>query len=146
MNSKTAGLTSAEVAQRVAAGQTNAVKERTSRSITDILRANVFTRFNALMSALAVAVLIVGSPLDALFGVVMVINSAIGIIQELHAKRTLDRLAIMSAPVAHVMRDGELQQLPIGEVVLDDVLKLSAGDQVPADAAVLVSEGLEIDE
>jgi cation-transporting ATPase E len=146
MNDNIAGLTSAEVTKRIAAGQTNAVKERTSRSITDILRANVFTRFNALMSVLAVAVLVVGSPLDALFGLVMVINSAIGIIQELHAKRTLDKLAIMSAPMAHVMRDGQLKQLPIADVVLDDVLRLGAGDQVPADASLLVNEGLEIDE
>ena len=140
------GLTSAEVAQRVAAGKTNAVNERTSRSITDILRANVFTRFNALLSILAVIVLLVDSPLDALFGLVVVINSAIGIIQELHAKRMLDALAIMNTPTAHALRDGTLVELPIDTVVLDDVLKLSTGDQVPADAVTLASEGLEIDE
>ncbi len=140
------GLTTAEVAARVEAGQTNDAGEQTSRSVKDILRANLLTRFNALLLVLFIAVLIVGSPADGLFGFVIVINSAIGIFQELRAKRTLDRLAIMHAPVALVLRDDQLQTIPIKEVVLDDVIKLRIGDQVPADSTVLTSEGLEIDE
>jgi cation-transporting ATPase E len=140
------GLTTAEVLARVAAGQINDAHEVTSRSLKDILHANLLTRFNALLLVLFVTVLIVGSPADGLFGFVIVINSAIGIFQELRAKRTLDRLAIMHAPVATVARDGKLQTIPIKDVVLDDVIKLSIGDQVPADAVVLVTEGLEIDE
>ena len=99
-----------------------------------------------LLLVLVAVVLAVGSPIDALFGLVIVINSAIGVFQEVRAKRTLDRLAIMHAPVTLVLRDGKLQTIPIKEVVLDDVVKLSTGDQVPADAEVLTSEGLEIDE
>jgi cation-transporting ATPase E len=140
------GLTAAEVAARVEAGQTNDAHEETSRSVKDILRANLLTRFNALLLVLFVAVLIVGSPADGLFGFVIVVNSAIGIFQELRAKRTLDRLAIMHAPVALVLRDSNPETIPIKQVVLDDVIKLRIGDQVPADAVVLASEGLEIDE
>jgi len=140
------GLTAAEVSARVEAGQINDAHEVTSRSLKDILHANLLTRFNALLLVLFIAVLIVGSPADGLFGFVIVINSAIGIFQEIRAKRTLDRLAIMHAPVAVVLRDSTPQTIPIKQVVLDDVIKLRIGDQVPADAVVLDSEGLEIDE
>jgi cation-transporting P-type ATPase E len=140
------GLTNEEVTARVAAGRINDAHEQTSRSLKDILRANILTRFNALLLVLVGVVLTVGSPVDALFGLVIIINSSIGIFQEVRAKRTLDRLAIMHAPVTLALRDGALKTIPIREVVLDDVLKLSTGDQVPADAEVLKSEGLEIDE
>ena len=140
------GLTSEEVSARVAAGKVNDAHERTSRSLKDILHANILTRFNALLLVLVTIVLAVGSPKDALFGLVIIINSAIGIFQEVRAKRTLDRLAILNAPVTVVLRDDELQTIPSKEVVLDDVFKLSTGDQVPADAEVLRSEGMEIDE
>src|SRR5258705_743627 len=140
------GLTTDEVLARVKAGQTNDAHEQTSRSLKDILRANILTRFNALLLALFIVVLLVGSPVDGLFALVIVINSAIGIFQEVRAKRTLDRLAILHAPVALVLRDGELQAIQVKQVVLDDVIKLRIGDQVPADAEVLSSEGLEVDE
>lgn len=140
------GLTAEEVSARVGAGQTNDAHEETSRSLRDILHANLLTRFNALLLVLFVAVLIVGSPADGLFGLVIIINSAIGIFQELRAKRTLDRLAIMHAPVTVVLRDGQPETIPIKQVVLDDVIKLRIGDQVPADAVVLTSDALEIDE
>jgi len=140
------GLTSAEVAARIAAGKTNDAHEQTSRSVKNILRANILTRFNALLMVLLVVVLLVGSPIDGLFGFVIIINSAIGIFQELRAKWTLDRLAILHAPTAAVLRDNALHSIPLKEVVLDDVIKLGIGDQVPADALVLRSEGLEIDE
>jgi cation-transporting P-type ATPase E len=140
------GLTTDEVLARVKAGQTNDAREQTSRSLKDILRANILTRFNALLLALFAVVLTVGSPVDGLFGVVIVINSAIGIFQEVRAKRTLDRLAILHTPVALVLRNAELQSILIKQVVLDDVIKLRIGDQVPSDAEVLSSEGLEVDE
>lgn len=146
MNTSASGLSATEVAELTAAGKTNDTHQQTSRSVKDILRANIFTRFNALLLILVVIVLFVGSPVDALFGLIAVVNSAIGIFQELRAKRTLDRLAILHAPVAHVVRDGELQQIPVTQVVLGDLLKLSVGDQVPADAELVSSEGLEIDE
>jgi len=106
----------------------------------------VFTRFNALLGALFVVTLVTGRIQDAAFFGVVVTNALIGIIQETRAKRTLDRLAVLNAPTARVLRDGASAQVPIGEVVLDDVLLLRAGDQIPADGPVLSSDGLEVDE
>jgi cation-transporting P-type ATPase E len=140
------GLDQAQVRARVAAGQVNAAPLAPGRSLAQILRANVFTRFNAILGALLVVVLIVGPFQDALFGVVLVVNTAIGVFQELRAKRTLDRLAILTAPTARVVRDGTTAPLPAEDVVLDDVLDLQPGDQVTVDALVLRSEGLELDE
>ena len=140
------GLTSAEVAERVRLGRTNAVRERASRSYADILRENVFTLFNLILAVLVVAVLVAGSPKDALFGLVVVLNAAVGVIQEVRAKRTLDRLTLLSAPRARVVRDGAAQEIGLDAVVLDDVLELRAGDQVVADGTVLAAEGLEVDE
>lgn len=140
------GLSPQEVQTRIDTGQINAASERTSRSLKDILQANIFTRFNALLGALFVVVLVVGSPIDGLFGLAVIINSAIGIVQEIRAKRTLDRLAILHAPTTRVIRGGQSHTLPIKEVVLGDTLRLHIGDQVPADAVVLESQGLEIDE
>jgi cation-transporting ATPase E len=140
------GLTGAEVAARVARGQTNAAGERTSRTYGEIVRANVFTRFNAILGVLLVVILIFGAPQDALFGIVLVANALIGIVQEVRAKRTLDSLAVLSAPKARVVRDGRLDECPVDAVVLDDLLELRTGDQVPADGVVRSADGLEIDE
>lgn len=94
------GLTAAEVADRLERGLVNEVPPAPSRTISEILRANVLTRFNALIGVLVVIVLVCGSPQDALFGGVIVANSVIGVIQEVRAKRMLDRLALLSAPVS----------------------------------------------
>src|ERR1700760_511756 len=102
-----AGLTGAEVAERVAAGRTNAVDTQTSRTTTQIVRNNVFTVFNGLLLALFVVILATGRWQNGLFGGVIVANSAIGIFQELRAKRTLDRLAVLNAPRARVVRNSE---------------------------------------
>src|SRR5260370_9353550 len=99
------GLTSAQVADRRSGGLTNAGGERTSRSVAEILRANILTRFNFILGALLAVILAAGQPQDALFGIVLVTNALIGIAQELRAKRTLDRLAGLSAPRARVLRD-----------------------------------------
>ena len=141
-----AGLTDAEVRERVAKGLVNDTGERTSRTFAEIVRANVFTRFNAILGTMLVVILAAGRPKDALFGIVLVFNSLIGIVQELRAKRTLDRLAVLSAPRAVVVRDGDVRELPVDEVVLDDLLELRTGDQVPADGFVHVADGLEVDE
>jgi cation-transporting P-type ATPase E len=140
------GLTSAQVAERIAAGQVNEVEQQTSRPLSAIIRANVLTRFNAILGVLFFAVISVGSPADALFGLVVVWNALIGIVQEVRAKRTLDRLAVLSAPNAVVVRDGEAVDVALGAVVLDDVVRLRTGDQVSADGVVSDSDGLEIDE
>ena len=140
------GLTAAEVAARVGQGRTNATTSVTSRPLSEIVRANVFTRFNALLGTLLVLVLLTGSWRDALFGVALVFNSVLGIAQEWHAKRKLDKLAVLHAPTADVLRDGRTLTLATGEVVADDVVRLRAGDQVCADGPVLVSDNLEVDE
>ena len=140
------GLTSAQVAERVARGQVNEVGERTSRSIGEIVRANVLTRFNAILGALFVLVMTTGSWADGLFGIVLVVNSAIGIVQEYLAKRKLDRLALLNAPTTRVVRDGQTVVIPTRDVVLDDLIELRAGDEVPADGVLLTSEGLELGE
>jgi len=140
------GLDDAAVAARVKAGLVNEAPPAPGRSISQILRANVATRFNAILGTLFVIVIAVGPPQDALFGVVLVINTGVGVFQEIRAKRLLDRLAILTAPKARVLRGGEVIQLATGGIVQDDVLDLRIGDQVPVDAAVLATDGMEIDE
>src|SRR5215475_1241537 len=107
------GLTTAEVQQRVAKGAVNAADERTSRTFGEIVRANIFTRFNAILGSMLVVILIVGPLQDAL----------IGIVQEYRAKRTLDRLAVLNAPRASVRRDGASVDLSVEQVVLDDLVE-----------------------
>ena len=92
------GLTADEVAQRVRAGQVNVADERTSRTLPEILRANVLTRFNAILGTAFVLILVFGEGQDALFGFVLLFNVLIGVVQEYRAKRTLDRLAVLNAP------------------------------------------------
>ena len=101
------GLSAAAVADRVARGQVNTADDRTSRTLSEIARANIFTRFNAILGSMLVVILIVGPIQDALFGIVLVANALIGIVQEYRAKRTLDRLAVLNAPRARVVRDGQ---------------------------------------
>ena len=106
----------------------------------------MLTRFNAILGALFVLVMIVGPPQDALFGVVLAVNTGIGVAQELRAKRALDKLAVLTAAHTRVLRDGAVTEIAQDEVVLDDVLELRRGDQLPADASVLQADGLELDE
>jgi cation-transporting ATPase E len=122
------GLTADEVRQRVAAGQTNDVPARASRRVWDIVRANVFNRINAILGVLFAIILVVGPLQDGLFGGLIIVNSAIGMIQELRAKRTLERLAIVGQARPRVRRDGQTVELAPNEVVLDDVIELGPGD------------------
>ncbi|MGZ6896660.1 MAG: HAD-IC family P-type ATPase [Acidimicrobiia bacterium] len=140
------GLGAAEVRERVERGEANDTTDRTSRTLTEIVRANVFTRFNAILGTMLALILVFGSPADGLFGIVIVINALIGIVQEVLAKRKLDQLAVLSAPVAHAVRDGEVQTIDVRAVVLDDLLELRTGDQVPTDGVVRATTGLELDE
>ncbi|GAA3217125.1 HAD-IC family P-type ATPase [Oerskovia jenensis] len=140
------GLSAGEVAARVEAGQTNRTSRATSRSLAAILRSNVFTLFNLILAVAVTLVLLTGRWPDAVFGFVVVVNAAIGIVTEYRAKRTLDRLSILTAPSARVRRDGVEQDVALDDVVLDDVLLVGTGDQVPADAQVLDVTGLEVDE
>ena len=140
------GLTAAEVADRVARGLVNDVPSAPTRTIGEIVRANLFTRFNLLLGSLLAVILVVGPLQDALFGLVIVANTVVGIVQEVRAKRTLDHLEVVNAPKATVIRDGRVEELAVGQVVLDDVLEAAAGDQVVVDGEVLEAGGLEVDE
>ncbi|MGW3013697.1 HAD-IC family P-type ATPase [Streptomyces sp. NPDC001219] len=142
----TPGLTAAEVAERVARGEVNDVPVRSSRSAAEIVRANVFTRFNAIIGMLFVIILIVGPIQDGLFGFVIVANTGIGIVQELRAKKTLDNLAVIGEARPAVRRDGVTEEIPTSAVVLDDVIELGPGDKVVVDGEVRESDSLEIDE
>src|SRR6516162_1553435 len=141
-----AGLTSAQVAEQRSRGLGNTGGERVSRSVAEILRANIFTRFNFILGALLAVILVVGAPQDALFGIVLVANALIGIAQELRAKATLDRLAVLSAPRVRVTRDGAPREIAVAELVAGDLVGLRPGDQLVADGVVREAASLEADE
>ncbi|MFP8903551.1 HAD-IC family P-type ATPase [Streptomyces atacamensis] len=140
------GLTAAEVAERTALGQVNDVPVRSSRSTADIVRANVFTRFNAIIGVLFAIILVVGPIQDGLFGFVILANTLIGIVQELRAKRTLDNLAVIGESRPTVRRDGTAVEVRTNEIVLGDLVELGPGDKVVVDGTVTESDGLEVDE
>ena len=140
------GLTRSQVAQRRAAGLANEGGEHTSRPVSEILRANILTRFNFILGVLLAVILVVGEPQDGLFGIVLVANALIGIAQELRAKRTLDRLAVLSAPRVRVIRDGSQREIAVAELVAGDLVDLRAGDQLVADGVVRASESMQADE
>jgi cation-transporting ATPase E len=141
-----AGLSAAEARDRAERGLSNRVAAPTSRSVVDILKANLLTRFNALLGSLLIVVLVIGPLQDAIFGLILAANAFIGIAQELRSKLTLDRLAIVAAPRATVIRDGVPRSLAVGEVVQDDLLQVSAGDQVIVDGSVESGEPIEVNE
>ena len=141
-----AGLTDAEVAARVAEGKTNDVPSRASRSVSEIVRANVFTRINAILGVLFLIVLATGSLINGLFGLLIVANSAIGIIQELRAKKTLDNLAIVGQAKPTVRRQSGTAELPPDQVVLDDIIEIGPGDQIVVDGDLVEASTLEVDE
>ena len=140
------GLDRGEVEARVRAGVINALPSGSSRSFWHILRANLFTLFNAVVGAGTVVLLFFGDWQDGLFGITALANVLIGVFQEFRAKRLLDSLALLSATPARVLREGEISEIPTDAVVLDDLLVLRVGDQVPADAMIVSEIGLEIDE
>ncbi|KRD09698.1 magnesium-transporting ATPase [Mycobacterium sp. Root265] len=146
MTTTITGLSDAEVAQRVADGQTNDVPTRAARSVSEIVRANVFTRINAILGVLFAIVVATGSLINGLFGLLIVANSAIGIIQELRAKQTLDKLAIVGQAKPVVRRQSGTRALAPSEVVLGDVIEVGPGDQITVDGEVLEENNLEVDE
>lgn len=140
------GLTAAEVADRVARGQVNDVPVRSSRTVGEIVRANVFTRFNAIIGVLWVIMLAVAPIQDGLFGFVILANTGIGIIQEWRAKQTLDSLAVVGEARPTVRRDGMAMEVSTSELVLDDLIETGPGDKVAVDGVCVEADGLEIDE
>ncbi|HSN06136.1 MAG TPA: HAD-IC family P-type ATPase [Candidatus Angelobacter sp.] len=140
------GLTAAQVAERVAAGQANTIKDRNARSLGDIVRANTFTYFNALIGTLWALMLVSAPFIDSLFGFVIVINTAIGVVQEYRAARTLAKLSLVGQQQALVRRDGVDLEIPPSGIVLGEVIVIRTGDQMLVDSQVLDSAGLELDE
>src|SRR5919197_1028612 len=138
------GLSSAEAAQRLA--RLGLPEQVSSRSVASIVAANVFTLFNAIIAVFFLLMLGLGLFADAIFGVIAIVNSAIGIRQELRAKETLDQLALLVAPRAKVIRDGRVTELHATEVVPGDLVRVEPGDQLVADGEVIDSRGLTVDE
>ncbi len=147
MTDSARGLTAAEVAERHASGRANDAPDPRSRSLQDIVRANIVTSFNLVIGILWALMFIAQAPIqDTLFGFIIVINSGIGIIQEYRAKRTLERLSLVGEAKPVVRRDGADVEVRPTAVVLDDVIVLRTGDQLVVDGAILEEQGLEIDE
>ncbi|MBX7473586.1 HAD-IC family P-type ATPase [Streptomyces sp. NPDC048491] len=140
------GLTTAEVAERVARGEVNDVPVRSSRSTAEIVRGNVFTRFNAIIGVLWAIMLVVAPIQDSLFGFVIIANTGIGIIQEMRAKKTLDGLAVIGEAKPTVRRDGQAVEISTSEIVLGDVIELGPGDKIVVDGEAVEADGLEVDE
>jgi len=142
----TLGLTAAQVARRIADGRVNIVDNRNARSLGSIIRTNTFTYFNALIGGLWVLMLLCAPLIDSLFGIVIVVNTAIGIIQEYRAAQTLAKLSLVGQAQALVRRDGVEAEIPPDQIVQDDVIIVRTGDQMLVDAQVLQTHGLELDE
>ncbi|MEU8507525.1 HAD-IC family P-type ATPase [Streptomyces brevispora] len=140
------GLTAAEVAERIARGEVNDVPVRSSRSMSEIVRANVFTRFNLIIGLLWLIMLFVAPIQDSLFGFVIIANTGIGIVQEWRAKKTLDSLAVIGEAKPTVRRDGLAAEISTSEIVLGDLVELGPGDKVVVDGRVAEADSLEIDE
>ena len=140
------GLSADDVTTRRADGRVNDVPDAPVRTTSQILRANVLTPVNAIMGSLLAVILVAGFPGDALFAGVIVSNSVIGTFQELRARRTLTTLAVLSAPRARVVREAATSEVPVSEVVADELLALEPGDQVVVDGTVVAATGLEVDE
>jgi cation-transporting ATPase E len=140
------GLSLEEVQARIAAGQTNVADDTTSRSVGSILRENVFTFFNGILTVCFIAVLLLGDLGDGLFFGIVVANSLIGIVQELRAKASLERLALLAAPETAVRRAGDTVVLKPEQVVLGDLMLLRPGDQITADARLSEVADLLVDE
>lgn len=141
-----AGLTGAEVAERRSRGEVNDVPVRSSRSLGEIVRANVFTRFNAIIGVLWLITLFVAPIQDSLFGFVILANTGIGIVQEWRAKQTLDSLAVIGEARPTVRRDGVATEVATDEIVLDDLIEIGPGDKAVVDGVCAEADGLEIDE
>ena len=139
------GLSSSEAEERARSGKSNGSFDVKTKSVGQIFRENIFTLFNLINIILAALIVMVGSYRNMLFMGVVISNTAIGIIQEIRSKRVIDRLSLISAPKAHLLRDGKETELPVADIVPDDIMLLSPGRQVCADGLVLDGE-CEVDE
>ncbi|MCR8642740.1 HAD-IC family P-type ATPase [Paenibacillus sp. N1-5-1-14] len=140
------GLTEEQVRTRIEKGQINKTPQAPSRTVGQILRTHLFTTFNFLNAILAIAVLIAGSPKNALFVGVIILNTVVGLFQELRAKATLERLSVLNVSQVHVMREGKEKEIDAEELVIDDIMILKPGDRIAADGEVLADCLIEVDE
>lgn len=140
------GLTDKEVEERIKEGKVNYIPKAPSRTFWQIIRANLFTSFNAVNFILATIVILAGSPKNAIFAGVIIVNTLIGIAQEIRAKSILEKLSVISMAKTKVVRNGKIKEISIEEIVLDDVMYLESGEQILADGKLISSNGLEIDE
>lgn len=145
-NEKIIGLTEEQVKERILRGETNKIPKAPSKTFPQILRSNFFTMFNALNLVLAAAVIIAGSPKNAIFAGVIVVNSLIGVIQEVKAKNIIEKLSVISEANCNVIRSGSIRRIGIEEIVKDDIVYVASGDQILADGVLSEGNELEIDE
>ena len=140
------GLTKQQVQTCFDEGKYNKEVEDLSRTTKQIILDNSLTLFNFINLFLAICVFLAGYPKNALFFWIIIVNTCIGVFQEIHARNTIDKLSIVNKTEVTVLRDGELEQIFQEDIVLGDILVLSLGNQVPSDGIVIYSEGLEVDE
>ena len=130
------GLTTEQVKQRQKQGLVNTPVEPPSKTVQDIVKTNVFTYFNLVFAVIALLLIIAGSFRDLTFLPVIIANTVIGIVQEIRSKEVLDKLTMLNAPKATVVRQGRERTIASADLVLDDIVIFSAGNQIPADAIV----------
>lgn len=140
------GLTDNEVRTRIENGEVNIIPKAPSRTLAQIIKANFFNIFNALNLALAIVVLIAGSPKNAIFAGIIVVNSLIGVGQELNAKKTLEKLSVLSMAHCNVLRNGKIKKITVEELVKDDIVYIETGDQILADCQLVEGNEIEVDE
>ena len=140
------GLNSKDVQKRIENGQVNIIPSVPSRTIWEILKANIFTFFNGLNAVLALVVILAGSPKNALFAGVIIANTLIGLLQELRAKSTIEKLSLLNTSNITVIRDGIEIEIPIDNLVMDDVMLLTPGTKIAVDGEMLESNSIEVDE
>lgn len=134
------GLSFEQVKEREKVNATNQAVDSATKSVREIIKSNVFTYFNLIFAILAVLLIAVGAFRDLTFLPIIVANTCIGIIQEVRSKKVLDDLSLLHTPKAVVIREGQKKEMPAEQLVLDDIVLLGAGDQIPADATVLEGE------
>ena len=131
------GLTTAEVEKQKALGNVNVVTEKVGKSYFEIIKDNLFTFFNFVWAIVAIMLIAIGSPGNLTFLFIVIPNILIAIIQEIRAKRTVEKLSVTTEPKATVIRDGALTEIDVSEIVVGDVMKIEMGKQVLSDAVVL---------
>ncbi len=142
---KNVGLTKEQIENRIACNLTNNTKVKSTKSYTAIFCKNIFTFFNMLWLIIAVALLLVGSYSDLIFILVIVANTAIAIIQEIRAKIAVEKLSIVTAPLVKTIREGNQKEISADKLLLDDIIVLSSGNQIPADC-IIIDGNVEVNE